>query len=135
MNKIFFMPIASIVLLIFLLGGCTYITHYGQISLLKKFESNQCEIDSYLKRQQEFFYKLIGDVKNNRLKKGIAKKDVLSLYGKPIFCKNVKDSLEIIERCLYRPAVEYFNTDRIYLNFDKDRNLYSWEFIPAPLKP
>jgi hypothetical protein len=50
--------------------------------LLERLAANQREIEKYLKRQEEFFYKLEGDVKNNRLRKGIEKEEILSLLKK-----------------------------------------------------
>ena len=125
---------AAIILITFLLGGCVYITHYKDLMFLGKLAANQREIDNYLKKQEKLFHKLEGDVKNSRLKKGISKEAVLSEYGEPVFCKSVESSGDIVESCLYRHPTEYFDTDVVYLKFDKDEKLYFWEFIPA-VKP
>ncbi|MDD5669835.1 MAG: hypothetical protein PHE58_07410 [Candidatus Omnitrophica bacterium] len=130
-NKIFFLIIG---IMIFLLGGCVYFTHYEQIMLLKRLAANQREIENYLKRQEKLFYKLEADIKNSRLKKGITEEKILSMYGEPIFCRDVQKMPNISATCLYRHPTKYFNTDIIYLKFDKDHKLYSWEFIQASSK-
>jgi len=121
--------------MIFLLGGCVYFTHYEQIMLLKRLAANQREIENYLKRQEKLFYKLVADIKNSRLKKGITEEKVLSLYGEPVLCRDVQKMADISVTCLYRHPTKYFNTDIIYLNFDKDHKLYSWEFIQDSSNP
>jgi len=131
-NMIFFVPVVT---MLFLLEGCVYFTHHEQIMLLERFMANQREIENYLKGHEEFFYKLEDDIKNNRLKKGIAKGEVLFVYGEPILCKDIRKGDSILETCLYRHPTKYFNTDMIYLNFDKDHKLCSWRFIPAFSKP
>jgi len=130
-DKIFFVPVVTI---LFLLEGCVYFTHHEQIMLLERLAANQREIQNYINRQEELFNKLKEDVKNNRLKEGISKNEVLSIYGESIFCKRVKNKVDIQEVCLYRLPTKYFNTDMIYLYFNKDHNLYSWKFIPASSK-
>ena len=99
--------------------------------LLKGLGDNQHEIEDYVKKQKDSFFKLREDIKNNRLKKGISKREILSTYGEPVFCKDIANEVDVKEICLYRHPLQYFSTDMVYLKFDKKQNLCCWEFIPA----
>lgn len=102
--------------------------------LLKRLGDNQHEIEDYVKKQKDSFFKLRDDIKNNRLKKGISKREILSMYGEPVFCKDIANEADVKQICLYRHPLKYFSTDMVYLKFNKKQNLYSWEFIPASQK-
>jgi hypothetical protein len=70
-------------------------------------------------------------VKNNFLKPGFSKEQMLGRYGEPVvFLKNT-DSGDIEETWLYRDPLTYSNTDRVYLYFGRDSRLLSWEYKPA----
>ncbi|MFH1413404.1 MAG: hypothetical protein ABIG56_00960 [Candidatus Omnitrophota bacterium] len=111
--------------MIFLLGGCAVSPLDQRISLLKRLAANQKEIEQDLKRQEKLFYKLIEDIKGQRLRKGDSKEEILLKYGEPIFCKVSQE--EGREKCLYRHPTEYFLTTKAYLYFDQGENLCSWE--------
>ena len=111
------------------LSGCTYITHYNELMLLKRFGDNQSEIEKCLGTQEKLFYKLRDDLLNNRLAKGLQNKRILSMYGEPVFCRSLESKDEIKQTCLYRHPTHYFSSDMIYLNFDINQCLDSWELI------
>ncbi|MBU1911945.1 MAG: hypothetical protein KKB22_00220 [Candidatus Omnitrophica bacterium] len=115
--------------IIFYLEGCSFTMHYEQLMLLKRLGDSQHEIEDYVKKQKDSFLKLRDDIKNNRLKKGISKREILSIYGEPVFCKDIANEVGVKEICLYRQPLQYFSTDRAYLKFDKKQNLCCWEFI------
>lgn len=109
-----------------MLAGCSQ----QEIMLIRLSES-QSQMQQYIKQQEAFFAKLKEDIKNNRLKTGMSKSEVLSAYGQPILCDSANKTEQIKERCLYRHPTKYFFTDLIYLDFDKDSKLISWEIKPA----
>jgi len=116
---------------IFFLEGCSFTTHYEQLMLLKRLGDSKYELEDYVKEQRSSFSKLRDDIKNNQLKRGISKREILSIYGEPIFCRDIANKTNVKEICLYRRPLQYFSTDIAYLKFDKKQNLCSWEFIPA----
>lgn len=120
--------------IIFSLEGCSFARPYEQLILLERIGDNQHEIEDYVKNQKNSFLKLKDDIKNNRLKIGVSKRKILSTYGEPVFCKDITNEADVKETCLYRHPLKYFSTDIIYLKFDKEQNLCSWEFIPASQK-
>ncbi len=117
--------------IIFSLGGCSFTTHYDQLMLLKRLGDSQHEIDDYIKKQKDAFFKLSDAIKNNQLKIGISKKEILSIYGEPVFCKDIANKVDVKEICIYRHPLQYFSTDMVYLKVDKKQNLCCWEFLPA----
>jgi len=117
--------------LLLLLGGCAYTSHYDQLMTLKQLGEEGDEIQNYVKGQEKSFIELKDDIKNNRLKKGMPKREVFSQYGEPILCEKYENKANVKEFCLYRLPTRYFDTDRAFLFFDKKGRLDSWEFIPA----
>ncbi len=106
-------------------------THYEQLMLLKRLGDSKYELEDYIREQRNSFSKLRDDIKNNRLKKGVSKREILSIYGEPVFRKDIANAADVKKIWLYRRPLQYFSTDMIYLKFDKKQNLCSWEFIPA----
>ncbi|KPK97118.1 MAG: hypothetical protein AMJ95_10750 [Omnitrophica WOR_2 bacterium SM23_72] len=112
------------------LAGCALLTHRQQIMALKNLGDEQKKFEKYVNRQEKFFDKLKRDIQKQRLVKGIPKTKILSLYGEPIYCKVSKDLDIPQETCLYRHPTRFFSSDLIYLEFDQDQNLSSWEVEP-----
>jgi len=115
-----------ICLSILLLTGCANFNFAG-LKNLSRLAKNQEETEKYVLRQEKLFYKLKVDVQDNKLKKGMAQDEILSKYGEPIFYKAVEDKPAVKESLLYRLPTEYFSSDKVYLYFDSNNNLYSWE--------
>lgn len=112
---------------IFALGGCVFLTHHQQITTLENLSDNQRQMREYVSAEEKLFFKLREDVFNNRLTKGTPRGEILSQYSEPIYCKPLKDRAEIKEVCLFRHPTQYFSSDLIYLKFDENGQLYSWE--------
>ncbi|MFH1355443.1 MAG: hypothetical protein ABIH19_04780 [Candidatus Omnitrophota bacterium] len=110
---------------IIFLTGCAVSPLDQRISLLKRLAANQKEIEQDLKKQEKLFYKLVADIKNQRLGMGDSKEEILLEYGEPVFCKILQEKDR--ESCLYRHPSKYFLTDKVHLYFDHAGNLYSWE--------
>lgn len=109
------------------LAGCAFLTHKQQITALKSLGDEQEELEKYVNQQEELFLRLKNDIQNQRLVKGTSKEEILSLYGEPIYCKGALNSNSQQETCLYRHPTRFFSSDLIFLEFDYDQNLSSWE--------
>lgn len=107
------------------LSGCA---RTAGLLTLKRVGASQQEIERYLERQEKLFKRLAEDVKNKKLKPGTSKQKVINVYGEPVLSKCNKTSLETA--FLYRHPTKYFNSDKVYLYFDKDSKLSSWKYIP-----
>jgi hypothetical protein len=120
----------GIILLLWLpQAGCVYFTKAAEIRALRQIASSQKEIEGYVKRQENGFQRLRQDIAENKLEKGLSKKQVISRYEEPVFCKPLSQG-PAVESCLYRLPAEYFNTDSVYLFFDGSRMLESWASYP-----
>ncbi|MBP7216856.1 MAG: hypothetical protein KBA46_06195 [Candidatus Omnitrophica bacterium] len=114
---------------IVLAGGCALVQHYDEIMVLKHYGDNQREIEMLLTQQTNQFYKLREAIQGNALRKGTSKAQILAAYGEPIVCRKSKEGQEPGEVCLYRHPTEYFSSDKIFLAFDEQARLRSWELI------
>ena len=115
--------IISILLLIFF-SGCAAVRNPTQMKTLLRLNSSQKQMHSYVRKQERGFDRLCKDIDRKRLKAGLSKKEVISLYGDPILEREVKGKIQ----WLYRYPTEYFNSDRAYLYFDSSDVLMGWEF-------
>ncbi|MDD2702817.1 MAG: hypothetical protein PHC33_02255 [Candidatus Omnitrophica bacterium] len=113
-------------------GGCSFIGRYHDIMFLKQMADNQKEIDNYVRKQEHGFDVLRGDIENNRLRRGMAKAEVISLYGDPVYCADSGDAPDCRQSCLYRYPTRFFSSAQAYLYFDREQSLCRWEFDPAP---
>jgi hypothetical protein len=126
MNKIFLRNNIAFYFLILTLSGCAVINNLDGISALKELGNNQREKEIYIEKQEKSFNKLKEDVKNNQLRKGMPQGTVLSIYGKPVLCKTISNKERSGEVFLYRHPTDYFSSDKIYLYFDQNKLLDSW---------
>lgn len=121
-------------ILIFILGGCCLIPEYQPLMNLKTLEEQRARTALVIKKEEALYNKLNKGIKENRLKKGASKKDILSEYGQPVLSRVVHDKSGNKKLSLiYRHPTESFSSDMIYLYFDDEEKLFSWEIKPAPL--
>jgi len=111
---------------IIILSGCMQ----GAMTL-KRLQNSQEELKDVVSRDEQNFLLLEEDLKNNRLQKGMPKKEILAKYGEPIYSRQLSDDTQRKEFSVYRHPTEFFSSDLIYLYFDKDQRLLSWEIRPA----
>lgn len=119
------------VLLIFL-SGCAILEHKDQLLTLKSLGDDQARQKQFINRQENKFKLLLYDVNKGVLKKGATRKYILSRYGEPISIKEIKDDPLIWEQFAYRHPEQFFNSEKVYLFFDKNQALVEWLYQPAP---
>ncbi len=73
--------------------------------------SEQKAQGAYVKRQDRCFDLLMRDIKRERLKIGVSDQYVISRYGEPVLKKG--------STFVYRKAVEFLDTPKVYLDFDE----------------
>ena len=122
-----------ILLLISTCWGCAlvrFLQCHDKLMTLKRVGASQDEIGKYVERQEKLFLLLLDDIRNDRIKSGLSKTDVIDTYGDPILFREVVDRPSIKEALLYRHPTEYFSSDRVYLYFDDSGKLVYWEYKP-----
>lgn len=108
---------------IFILTGCAA----QGIMTLQRLSLSQQEFEEEVDTQKKSFFLLTEDFKNNRLKNGMAKTEILAKYGEPVFSRAVNDGTQRKEVLVYRHPTEYFSSDLIYLYLNQKQRLCSWE--------
>lgn len=110
-------------MIIFVLTGCAA----QGIMTLQRLSISQQEFDEEVETQKKSFFLLRDDFKNNRLKNGMSKQEILAKYGEPVFSRVVNDATERKEVLVYRHPTEYFSSDLIYLYLNQKQQLCFWE--------
>lgn len=95
---------------------------------LKRLSDDRAGMDQFILTQEKGFERLRDDFKANRLNAGTPKSRIISRYADPVYCKanNGQASGEI---CLYRRPTEFFSPNVIFLYFDRNERLESWESL------
>ncbi len=116
-----------IVLLVCASGfGCSTI---DKLLVLKHYGDNQDQTKRYIKKTEEFFDKLVRDVKDGRVKPGATKEEFMATYGSPVLTEE-ESSLKGGLVAVYRYPTYYFDTDKVYVYFDDNFKLVSYEYQP-----
>ncbi|MDD4954816.1 MAG: hypothetical protein PHP17_02115 [Candidatus Omnitrophica bacterium] len=119
-------------LIVLLFCGCARLAHLDELLTLKSVSDSQRDIEIYLAKQEKGFTRLEGDIKNNRLRTGEFKRAIIEKYSEPVLTEKPEtEKNNIKEILLYRHPTNYFKSDRIYLYFDAEGRLASWELKPA----
>lgn len=119
-------------LIVVLFCGCAKLAHLDELLTLKSVSDNRAQIENYLAKQERGFNRLKEDIKNNRLEQGELKRSVIAKYSEPALTKEAgPENVGIKEILLYRHPTNYFKSDRIYLYFEINNRLASWELKPA----
>ena len=71
-------------------------------------------------------------VKQDRMGEYPDKKSVLRAYGEPIFSTEDDKNGQVREKWLYRYAVKYFDSQKVYLYFDSEDKLVDWKYVDPP---
>lgn len=102
----------------------------GAVTLQNLAQSRR-EMKQEVQKDEASFSVLLDDLKNNRLQKGMSEAEILARYGRPIFARPVNGGAEKSEVMLYRHPTEFFSSELVYLYFDQDKKLASWQVNPA----
>ena len=65
-------------------------------------------------------------VQNGEIEEYATQKKIQRFFGDPVFVKKITKDEKDLELWLYRYAVRYFDSPKVYLYFDEGK-LYDWE--------
>ncbi|MEI8349656.1 MAG: hypothetical protein WCI77_05840 [Candidatus Omnitrophota bacterium] len=116
---------------IFFASGCATMSHMDELLTLQNAADSQNDMECYLKKQERGFNQLQQDVKSNKLQPGILKRYIIEMYYEPILSKEENFEGTLRQVLLYRHPTHYFNSERIYLYFDRANRLTSWKIVSA----
>ncbi len=128
MHKLFF-----IFLLLFLTGmtsGCAKIAHLPQLLTLKAASDNKVLQQKQYDQENENFQKILEAVQANTMEQYPTQKDIQETFGDPVFTRPItEDNGDVVEQWLYRHSTKFFSPEKVYLYFDRNKNLIRWEHI------
>ena len=109
-------------------SGCAKIRHMQELLTLKSYSDNQEIQHRYVKEQDRKFEELLKVVKGSQLEKFSNQKTFIRKFGNPIFIKEVEKDGRQLEQWLYRYAKRYFDSEKVYVYFDRSRKLIDWRY-------
>lgn len=122
--------LAVILLISFFISGCSVVDKGRALMTLKRLGDSQEQMERYVQRQDELFQQLVKDIEEGRLKTGLSIDAIKRTYGEPVLTRKAQKSDLFETVLLYRHPTRYFNTDRVYLQFDSSGILVGWEYKP-----
>jgi len=116
----------SILVTVFFAIGCSRVE--GLLTL-KRLGDSQEQMQRSVDKQKAYLLKLIKDIKEDKLTPGSSIDDIERRYGEPVLVKEGQE-MSSIKVFLYREPTNYFESDKVYLYFNKEEKLTKWEYKP-----
>lgn len=121
-----------VLILLLPLGGCAKLKHLPQLLTLKAVAEETDSMDEYVESQDKKFKKLLTDVQDGKLEKGLTVDATVKRYGDPIYSKTVEHNGGQANRLLYRYAVKKNDSEKVYLFYNQGNQLIDWQYVEAP---
>lgn len=121
-----------LLLFLFVLTGCAKVAHLDQLLTLKAYSDNTKIQEDFVEQQDARFKKLLATFEEGRLKEYPDRESIRKEFGEPVFKRKIEGGGDTSEQWLYRYAVRYFDSEKVYLVFDKEGMLTSWEITRPP---
>ena len=86
-------------------------------------------MDSYVKAQDMKFEALVAALYDGTLEHGLTQEKIKEGFGDPVMIENVTRNNQEMTLWLRRYTVRYWDSDKVYLYFDKAGKLQDWEFV------
>lgn len=128
MSKLIFFLILSFILIFS--QGCTAVSKLPKLLTLKRLGDSQKHMERYIQTKKQHLAKLIQDIEAGRLNSGLTHQEFIAAYGEPVLYLE-SEPADRGKTLLYRHPTQYFDTDRVYVYFDQDLILDSWDYQPA----
>ena len=119
-----------VVLVIILFAGCSKLAHLSQLLTLKSYSEEQADLDKYVDTQYKNFDLMIKAFKSKEIYKLKNKDAFLEKFGDPIFSRVDIVNGKQEDILLYRKPKAFFNSDKMYIYFDKNGNLLNIQYVP-----
>ncbi|MEW6008837.1 MAG: hypothetical protein AB1629_04300 [Candidatus Omnitrophota bacterium] len=112
-----------ILLCALLLASCSQ-----NLKLLLQINNEDKVLKRDLRLEERGFSLLLHDLKQDKLKLGTLKKDIIARYGHPILEFPLQTE-SAVEKLLYRYPTKYFDSEKVYLYFDNNNELTDWDIL------
>ena len=140
MRRVILLTMRSVALMIVLsmsLTGCTQVkqlAHLRQLLTLKGFSQEKKKQTEYIKACDQKFEEMMAVAKDGQLPSYSTQRKVEERFGPPVYKTTKTDGGVSYEIWMYRYAMNFFDSPKIYLYFDGGHNLVKWEKVKAPEK-
>ncbi len=118
---------AFLIIPVLILSGCAKVANMQELLILKAYSDSGEEMDAFVAEQDAKFEKLLALAKEDNLKAYAHQDLFLKDFGNPVFKRDVvRDGRENV-LWLYRYAMQFKGSPKVYLYFDKKGSLVKWE--------
>jgi len=128
------MKILVLCLIVMFSAGCAKLANMQELLTLKAYSDEQEGQEEYVKEQDVKFEKLLAVVKSGDIENYFTQTQITKAFGEPVFRREAERDGVAAEVWLYRYAIRFFDSDKVYLYFNEEKKLKDWEHIPAPAK-
>ena len=118
--------VVFVFLIAFSLSGCFRKDRAQAIATLEALAEERAAQEEIIESERARFSLLIKAVEDGTIKKGLSEEEIHRLYGKPQIIKH-PDAADIDKILVFAEPLNYFGTEKVYLYFDQDEKLVSWE--------
>ena len=96
---------------------------------MKAYGDNEAMKEKYIEEADKKFESLLAAVKNNEMAEYPNAKSILKKFGEPIFIKAVTQDNQVREQWLYRHAMRFTGSPKVYLYFDEAGTLVNSRYV------
>ncbi len=118
--------------LIFFLTGCMQLKmlpHLDEVLTLQAMGKDGDAQEKIVKETARHFDALQEAVKSGAIKQYKTSADITNAFGLPIMAKAIEQDGKSLQQWLYRYALARTSPKKIYLFFDADHKLVSWDYV------
>ena len=130
MNKKFLL----ILVVLFFTAGCAKLAHLDQLLILKGMDDEQKQQRRYVEAQDKRFEKIRDAVQNGQIQKFSNQKQIAAKFGQPVYRETTQKDNQDLDLWVYRYTVKYFDSDKVYLYFDKEGKLVDSVYEQPPVE-
>ena len=114
------------------LSGCAKVMNIKKLLRIKGYSDNKDMQEKHVHLNDKNFELLMEAVNQDRMGGYPDKKSILKAFGDPIFSTDDDKEGQIREKWLYRYAMKYFDSEKVYLYFDDEEKLVDWKYVEPP---
>ncbi len=123
-----FLGVPSLFLFLLFYAGCAKLQYLDELLTLRGLATEQEQMARQIARQDTQFEDLVaavqkGTISTYRTQKGVARK-----FGPPIYVRHFTEDDHRLDVWVYRHAVQFFGSPRVYLYWDESGHLIRWKY-------
>lgn len=109
-----------------LLIGCAKLAHLNELLTLKSLADEQKTVSRDVEAGNVHFDMLLAMVQSGDISRYKNKEDIVTHFGAPILRRERTSDSVKIEEWVYRYQTQFFNSPKVYLQFDESQALIKW---------